>query len=173
MLVVFAGVSISSFAQASKESRDVTVGSRNGSSNSRNRNDQGVILNKNNRRISDEGNRTNSRGSREEQIKRINNQYDAKAQAVRNNGDLSEAGKEKRIRQLSLERDRRLNEVNRVSNDRNDRNRRSQDKDRDADRDDDDRKEKEYKKDKKAKSNNGNHYGWEKGKRNPHHNKKN
>ena len=93
-------------------------------------------------------------GSREAEIDRINRDYDARIESVRNDRRLSNEEKERAIRQLNNERARAIRQVN---NDRRDR------------RDDDDR-DREYKKDKKYKSNNGNRYGWEKGKGNPHKN---
>lgn len=86
---------------------------------------------------------------------RVNQDYDAKIRSIRNNPYLSEAEKERAIRQLNNDRARRLKELNKNKNYRRDDNRRY---------DDDDN----YRKDKKDKKNNGNHYGWKKGKGNPH-----
>ena len=94
-------------------------------------------------------------GSREAEIDRINRDYDARIESVRNDRRLSNEEKERAIRQLNNERARAIRQVN---NERRDR------------REDDNDRDREYKKDKKYKSNNGNHYGWEKGKGNPHRN---
>lgn len=91
-------------------------------------------------------------GSRDQQIDQVNREYDRKIYSIRNNPNLSAAEKERMIRQLENDRARRIREINdRYYGDRrNDR------------RDDDDRDNRNYK------SNPGNHYGWEKGKGNPH-----
>jgi hypothetical protein len=94
-------------------------------------------------------------GTREQRIYEINRAYDAKIFSIRNNRTLSPAEKERIIRQLEADRRRKINAVNGDYNNDNDR-----------DRDND----KEHKKNKKRKGNNGNHYGWQKGKGNPHKN---
>ena len=93
--------------------------------------------------------------SREQRIYDINRTYDAKIASVRNNPTLSRAEKERIIRQLEADRRRRIDAVNGSYHGKDRRN------DDDDDHDD-------YKKHQKAKGNNGNHYGWEKGKGNPH-----
>lgn len=87
-------------------------------------------------------------GSREAQINQVNREYDAKIQSIRNNPYLSQAEKDRAIRQLESDRARKIREIN---------NRYSGDRD------------KAYKY-KKNKGNNGKHLGWEKGKGNPHKN---
>jgi hypothetical protein len=89
-------------------------------------------------------------GTREQRIYEINRAYDAKIISIRNNRTLSPAEKERIIRQLEADRRRKINAVNGEYN---------------GDNDGDDNR---YKKNKKGKGNNGNHYGWEKGKGNPH-----
>ena len=90
--------------------------------------------------------------SREQRIYDINREYDAKIASIRNNPRLSRSEKERIIRQLEADRRQRIDAVNGSY----------QGKDRRNDKDED------CKKSKKAKGNNGNHYGWEKGKGNPH-----
>jgi hypothetical protein len=90
-------------------------------------------------------------GSRQTQIDQVNRDYDAKIRSIRNNGQLSSAEKERIIRDLNNDRARVIRQIN----GRNETDRR-------YDGDDN------YNNNKKYKSNNGNHYGWEKGKGNPH-----
>ena len=92
-------------------------------------------------------------GSRQAQIDQANRDYDAKIRSIRNNGQLSSAEKERIIRDLNNDRARVIRQINGRNEDRRDRR---------YDDDDDNNKNKKYK------SNNGNHYGWEKGKGNPH-----
>ena len=84
-------------------------------------------------------------GSRDQQIAQVNYEYDQKIQSVRNNGYLSAEEKARAIRQLEADRNRRIRQINKAY--------------------DDNRENKG-----KGKGNNGNHYGWEKGKGNPHKN---
>lgn len=85
--------------------------------------------------------------SRSEDIDKVNYEYERKINAVRMNPTLSQAEKERRIRKLEDERERRINSINHGKNDK-------------------DRK-KAYTKN-KGKGNNGRHLGWEKGVGNPH-----
>jgi hypothetical protein len=86
-------------------------------------------------------------GDRQYQIDQINREYDAKIYSIRNNPNLSYEEKQRMIRQLERDRQRRINDISRQYNDGygNDNNR-------------------NYKKD------NGKHKGWTKGKGNPHKN---
>ena len=169
-LLLCTGVFVSTFAQtSSEESRRIILGRKSGGSTSgtgsRTSDPRDVILGRDDRRADDNGRYpSGTYGSREEQINQVNREYDYKIQSIRNNPSLSEAEKERMIRQLNADRARRIRELNARTQDRNDRDRRYDRDDRDDDDDDD------YKKDKKYKSNNGNHYGWEKGKGNPHRN---
>lgn len=86
-------------------------------------------------------------GSKEAQINQINREYDAKVQSIRNNPHLTQAEKDRTIRQLESDRARKIREINK----------RYYGSDRDKD----------YRYAKK-KGNNGKHLGWEKGKGNPH-----
>ena len=87
-------------------------------------------------------------GSREAQINQINREYDAKIQSIRNNRHLTQAEKDRTIRQLESDRARKIRELNNHYYGKNDRH-------------------KDYNYAKK-KGNNGKHLGWEKGKGNPH-----
>jgi hypothetical protein len=87
-------------------------------------------------------------GSRQAQIDQINREYDAKVWSIQNNRNLTQAEKDRMIRQLEQDRARRIREINQ-SDDYG------------------------YGKNKKGygKNNNpGKHLGWEKGKGNPHKN---
>ena len=90
--------------------------------------------------------------SREQRIYDINRTYDAKIASIRNNPRLSRSEKERIIRQLEAERRQRIAAVNGTYYGKDRRN----------------SKDEDCKKSKKNKGNNGNHYGWEKGKGNPH-----
>jgi hypothetical protein len=130
------------------------------------RNSRDVILG-GERRVYDEDDRRTSypypgnyptSGSRQSQVDQVNRDYDAKIRSIRNNRELSSAEKDRIIRDLNNDRSRVIRQIN----GRYESNNRRYDDDRDRRYDDDDRKDKKYK------SNNGNHYGWEKGKGNPH-----
>ena len=84
-------------------------------------------------------------GSREAQINQINREYDAKIRSIRNNPYLSQAEKDRAIRQLENDRRRKINAISG-----------SYAKNKNG---------KAYKK-----GNKGKHLGWEKGKGNPHKN---
>ena len=96
-------------------------------------------------------------GSRQGQADQVNREYDAKIRSIRNNGTLSESEKERMIRQLEKDRQKRLQQINHNGDDEYSRNGKHHDDD------DDD----VY--GKRGKGNNGKHLGWEKGKGNPHH----
>lgn len=166
------GATFFASAQGTREMedvKDVILGPRKGT-NGTNQNDKEVVLGRDDRRVN-ENDRNRNRTSSSTEANRINREYDAKIQSIRNNRQLSSAEKERAIRQLENDRNRKLRSLDeRYSKDR----RRYEDRDRRYDdRDDDDRR---YSKDKnknknykaKKKGNNGNHYGWQKGKGNPH-----
>jgi hypothetical protein len=94
-------------------------------------------------------------GTREQQVDQVNREYNAKIQSIRNNPNLTAAEKERMIRQLENDRQRKINEINRRYDDRN---RDRDDRDRNYDK-----KNKKY-----GKNNNGKKLGWEKGVGNPH-----
>lgn len=148
------------FAQSNdmEEARRIVLGERKDSRSSYPNNDaKDVVLGRDDRRVYDERNSrypnrypTTSR-SRTEQV---NREYDAKIRSIRSNRTLSASEKERIIRDLNYERERKIRNIN---GDRRYDNRRY----------DDDNKYKKNKKN-KNKGNNGNHYGWQKGKGNPH-----
>ena len=85
------------------------------------------------------------------QVDQVNREYDAKVYSIRNNGTLTQAEKERMIRQLEKDRARRIKQITNANNGNH--------------HDDGDE---DHKHDKKVKKNNGKHLGWEKGKGNPH-----
>jgi hypothetical protein len=82
--------------------------------------------------------------SRQAEVDQVNREYDRKIQSVRNNRYLSQAEKDRAIRQLENDLNRKIREINGEYN--------------------------TTRKNKKYKGNNGKHLGWEKGKGNPHKN---
>jgi hypothetical protein len=102
------------------------------------------------------GTSTSSDASRQARIDEVNRDYDAKIYSIRNNPTLTAAEKEEAIARLERDRARKIRAI------RNEGSEDATDDNKDV--------KKSNKKAKKAKSNNGNHYGWEKGKGNPHKN---
>jgi TolA-binding protein len=146
-LFIAAAAVLSVNAQTSKdEARKVILGQEKGSS-STSRNDRDVILGG--------GNETNypdsypnnyPDGSRNAQVNQVNREYDAKIRSIQNNRTLTQAEKDRMIRQLEQDRNRRIRQIQNG----------------------------DYAYGKKGKdhnkTNNGKHLGWEKGKGNPHKN---
>jgi hypothetical protein len=159
LLLIVSTVASASAQTSQEESRRVVLGTGGGGTRTERTNSGSnpvdVILGRDRRVEDNQGTRypSSTYGSREQQIDRVNREYDTKIYSIRNNRTLTAAEKERMIRQLEADRARRIREINN----------RYYDRDRRYDGDDDD-----YRKDKKYKSNNGNHYGWEKGKGNPH-----
>ncbi len=165
LLVCLGAVTLAS-AQNTREMedvKDIILGPRKTDGNTRS-GDKDVVLGRDDRRVENGGRTTYPRNSsRSTEANRINREYDAKIGSIENNRTLSRAEKERAIRQLESDRNRKLRSLNeRYSKDR-----------RYNDRDDDRRysKNKNYKKGKKG--NNGKHLGWEKGKGNPHKERRN
>jgi hypothetical protein len=90
-------------------------------------------------------------------VDQINREYDQKIWSIRNNPNLSQAEKERIIRQLEQDRARRIRQVTQSGENRNYKKNKDYKKDRDDD-DDDDRYE--------GRKDNGKHKGWYKGKGN-------
>jgi hypothetical protein len=94
----------------------------------------------------------------------IDREYDAKIRYVQNNHKLRRTEKNRIIRELEVERARRIADLNNsYGYNRNDR--------RYAERSGEDRRfddDKRYNKKNQYKGNNGKHLGWQKGKGNPH-----
>lgn len=164
-LLVCLGVVTFASAQNTREMedvKDIILGPRKSDGNTRN-GDKDVVLGRDGDRRYDERNRYPNSTSRSTEANRINREYDAKIRSIENNRTLSRAEKERAIRQLEADRNRKLRSLDSRDRRYNDR-----------DDDDDDRrhtKNKNYKA--KKKGNNGNHYGWEKGKGNPHKGRRN
>jgi hypothetical protein len=147
-LLLAAGAFITVHAQTSKdESRKVILGqpkNGNGDNGTTSRQGRDVILGGGN----DDGRNSptypGSTSSKQARIDQVNREYDAKIYSIRTNSTLSQAEKDRIIRDLEKERARKIKQVN-----GDDRGRSNN-------------------KDKKYKSNNGKHKGWEKGKGNKH-----
>jgi hypothetical protein len=169
-LLITAAAFSSSFAQSSEmeEAKRIVLGERKDSrSTSPSTDPRDVVLGRDERRVYDrKDTRYPTSTSSRSRTEQINREYDAKIRSIRNNPNLSAAEKERIIRDLNNDRARRLRQVNGDNRRYEDRNY----KDRKYDRRDDDDDDKKYK-NKKAKGNNGNHYGWQKGKGNPHKNR--
>ncbi len=143
LLVVASAFSTIAIAQnPAEESRRVILG-KGGSSTSTDSRE--VILGRDGRT-----NETNyPAGTREQQVNQVNREYNSKIQSIRNNPTLTAAEKERMIRQLENDRQRKIRDINRRYNEIN-------------------RDDRDYKKDKSYKNNNGKKLGWEKGVGNPH-----
>lgn len=158
-LLVAAFAVTASFAQTSQEeSRRVILGKgkkaeTEETTRKEDRNAKDILLGRDKTSKNEDG--TYSSRERQAEIDRVNRDYDAKIQSIRNNPNLSSEEKARIISGLEKERANKIREINRKYKDRND----------DNDGDDDDR---DGKKDKKVKGNNGKHLGWEKGVGNPH-----
>lgn len=122
-------------AQSREESRRVILGGGNETSRS---GDRDVILGggNGNSRYPQSPNGTYG-NDRQYQIDQVNREYDAKIYSIRNNPHLSNQEKERTIRQLERDRQRRVNDISRRSN--NDRN---------------------YEDDRYERRDNGKHKGW-------------
>jgi hypothetical protein len=145
-LLMAAGAFVAVNAQTSKEEarRVVLGGSKNGDGNTSTRN-RDVILgggNNGNENTRTYPNSYPNNGSRQSEIDRVNRDYDSKIYSIRNNGTLTQSEKERMIRQLEKDRDKKIKAINSDNN---------------------------Y--GKKSKGNNGKHKGWTKGKGNQKKNK--
>jgi hypothetical protein len=155
-LLIAAAAFASAHAQTDRdEARRVVLGQPKGTStNSKTSRD--VILGGDNRTNYPNSNPNNyPSGSRQAQVDRVNREYDAKIWSIRNNNTLSQAEKDRMIRQLEQDRARRIRQINQSDGYTK----------KGKKYDDDDNYGKKY-----GKSNNGKHLGWEKGKGNPHRN---
>ena len=155
-LLIAVGAFVAVNAQTSKEEarRVVLGGSKDGNGNTSTKGRDVILGGGNN---GNENTRTypssypNS-GSREAEIDRVNREYDNKIYSIRNNGTLTQSEKERMIRQLEKDRDKKIKAIN------SDKTYGKKSKDyNDDDRD--------------GKSNNGKHKGWTKGKGNQKKNK--
>jgi hypothetical protein len=160
-LLIAVGIVVSVQAQTSRdEARRVILGqpkntSKNAPSTS---NPRDVILGGGN----NGGNYPNTypgnypSGSRQAQIDQVNREYGSKIQSIRNNPYLSQAEKDRAIRQLENDRARRIREINGQSGNYSRKNGKRHNDDNDE----------QY----EGRHDNGKHLGWEKGKGNPHKN---
>lgn len=146
-LLIAVGAVATLHAQSREETRRVILGGSkdNGTYGGGNRD---VILGggNNNGQYPTYPNNGSYGGSRQAQVDQVNREYDAKIYSIRNNPNLTYAEKERMIRQLERDRQRRIDQISRQNN-RYDNY--------------DDRYERR---------DNGKHKGWYKGKGNPHRN---
>ena len=91
-------------------------------------------------------------GSKQAQIDRVNREYNAKIQSIRNNPYLSRAEKDRAFRQLENDRANKFRQINGQYGNYSK------------------KKGKNYHYDNDEHHDNGKHLGWEKGKGNPHKN---
>jgi hypothetical protein len=155
-LLLATGAFVTMQAQTTKdEARKVILGQPKNGGNSPSTQGRDIILGDGNNGGNDNRNYPSST-SRDAQINQVNREYDAKIHSIRNNGTLTQAEKERMIRQLEKDRARRIQQINKGNNGN------------DVYNDDDDNDNDNHSK--KAKHNNGKHLGWEKGKGNPHKN---
>ncbi|HJW16219.1 MAG TPA: DUF1542 domain-containing protein [Flavisolibacter sp.] len=157
LTILFAlGALVSAHAQTSKDqARRVILGQPKNAPNTSNPRD--VILGGGN----NGGNYPNSypgnypSGSSQGQIDQVNREYDSKIQSIRNNPYLSQAEKDRAIRQLENDRARRIRAINGQNGNYSRKN---------GKRHYDDDNDEQY----EGRHDNGKHLGWEKGKGNPH-----
>jgi hypothetical protein len=130
-------------AQSREETRRIILGERTDDRSPDTRNDRDVVLGRN-----DNGRYA---GNRQQEIDQVNREYDNKITSIRNNRHLDRQEKDRTIRQLEQDRQRRLADINRRYN--------GYDRDNRNDRDD-----------RYVRNGNGKKKGWEKGRGNPHGN---
>ena len=155
-LLIAAGAFVAVNAQTNKEEarRVVLGGSKDGSGNTSTKG-RDVILgggNNGNENTRTYPNSYPNGGSREAQIDQVNREYDSKIYSIRNNGTLTQAEKDRMIRQLEKDRAKKIQAIN------SDKSYGKKSKKYDNDRN-------------KNKGNNGKHKGWTKGKGNQKKNK--
>ncbi|HZH64179.1 MAG TPA: DUF1542 domain-containing protein [Flavisolibacter sp.] len=113
-ILLATGAFVSVQAQSKEEARRVILGGGNGSSTDRNHptnGDRDVILgggNKNTRSYPT----SNPSGNGQSQSDEVNREYDTKIQSIRNNDYLSYEEKQRAIRQLEKDRQKRLQQIN-------------------------------------------------------------
>lgn len=135
-------------AQSREENRRVVLGDRNENGTYGGRNDRDVVLGRGESGRYPEGTYSSNR---QYEIDRINREYSEKINSIRNNRYLNSSEKERAIRDLERDRQRRMEQINRNYNDRNERNERNDRYDRD---------------DRYSRNDNGKHKGWYKKEKN-------
>ncbi len=141
-LLIAIGAFVTLHAQSREETRRVILGDRKENGTSSGRNDRDVVLGR-----GDNGNYPNGTYSsnRQYEIDRVNREYSDKINSVRDNRYLSNSEKERAIQDLERDRQRRIEQINRNYDGRNDR----YDRDERYDRDD-----------RYSRGDNGKHKGW-------------
>lgn len=143
-LLIATGAFATLHAQSREENRRVVLGDRNENGTYSGRNERDVVLGRGSTERYPNGTYSSNR---QYEIDRVNRDYNEKINSIRNNRYLSNAEKERAIRDLERDRQRRIEQINRNYNDRDDR----YDRNDRYDRGDHAR----Y-----AKGNNGKHKGW-------------
>jgi hypothetical protein len=166
-LLLALGAVATTFAQSRDDAKDIILGRKTGTPNDtrttpQNPNDVPVF----GRNKNGTTNYPNTSGDRQAQVDQVNREYDAKIASVRNNPYLSASEKQRTIDQLNKDRAKRIREINGSAGHVYKNNK----KHHDGDNEDDDEGNGHGNERSKSKGNNGNHYGWEKGKGNPHRN---
>lgn len=148
-LLIAVGAVATLHAQSREETRRVILGGSKDNGTYGNGNRDVVLGQGNNGQYPNYPNGTYS-NDRQYQIEQVNREYDSKIYSIRNNNYLSNQEKERMIRQLEIDRQRRIDQINRQSSNGGYNNGNYNDRY--------DRKD------------NGKHKGWYKGKGNPHGN---
>ena len=147
-LLIATGTFVTLHAQSREEARRVILGERKDNGTYSGRNDRDVVLGRGN--TEDYPNGTYS-SNRQYETDRVNREYNDKINSIRNNRYLNNSEKERAIRELERDRQRRLGEINRDYDGRNDRYNRNDRYDRD---------------DRYSRGDNGKHKGWYKKEKN-------
>jgi hypothetical protein len=115
-ILLVAGAFVSVQAQSKEDARRVILGGSNGSTNDRNYPSTGgrdVILGGgNNDRSYPSNPNSYPSGNSSYEVDQVNRAYDEKIQSIRNNGYLSYEEKQRAIRQLEKDRQKRLQQIN-------------------------------------------------------------
>jgi hypothetical protein len=146
-LSLFLAIAAASFAQTRAESKRVILGAPKGGSSGSSKD---VITGTGSNGASTY---PTSGTTRQQEIDEVNRAYDSKIAATRNNPLLSAAAKQQRINDLNRDRATRIREINAAYGYGTQGNTNGTSA---------------KKANKAGNGNNGNHYGWEKGKGNPH-----
>jgi hypothetical protein len=170
-LLMAVGAFATSFAQTRDDAKDVILGRKQGTPKDPRTYPQnpGEVVIFGGKNGDNTGNYPTGTSGRQAQIDQVNREYDTKIQSVRNNPYLSQAEKDRTIAQLNRDRAARIRQINAGGNNNGvyKNNKKHHD---DGDEEGDDNGNGRGNERSKNKGNNGNHYGWEKGKGNPHKN---
>lgn len=155
-LLIAAGAFFTLHAQSREETRDIILGGSKDNGTSGNRDRDVILGGDNSNRYPIYPNNGSYGNNRQYQIEQVNREYDAKIYSIRNNRHLSRAEQDRMIRQLEKDRQRRIADITRSYNNRNDR----YDDDR-YNRHDNGKHKGWYKKEKNKKWKNGQYRNWD------------